>query len=186
MESEVILENLYLRVESSNSVKACLEGKSDTIHHLSVNDIKVTAKHDIAKALADTFSYNSSSVFCTDTFLSLKIKLKYTPFSSLEITSYFVLKSCDTLHRSCDIAVGPEKIHNQFLKHLPESSLLILLNIFNKIWTIGCFPSGWRKAIIILISKPGKDPLSPSSYCPIALTSCICKTMVRMINRKLI
>ena len=40
----------------------------------------------------------------------------------------------------------------------------------------------WRKAIIIPIPKPGKD----STNRPIALTSCICKTMERIINRRLV
>jgi len=34
--------------------------------------------------------------------------------------------------------------------------------------------------------KPGKDVSDPSSYRPIALTSCICKVMERMINNRLV
>ena len=67
-----------------------------------------------------------------------------------------------------------------------KSSLLLLLNIFTKIWISGDVPSDWRKAIIIPISKPGKDPTNPTNYRPIALTSCICKTMERMITRRLV
>ena len=36
--------------------------------------------------------------------------------------------------------------------------------------------------IVIPIPKPGKDPTNHTSYRPIALTSCICKAMERMIN----
>ena len=39
---------------------------------------------------------------------------------------------------------------------------------------------------MIPIPKPGKDPTNPTNYRPIALTSCICKTMERMINRGLV
>ena len=39
---------------------------------------------------------------------------------------------------------------------------------------------------VIPIPKPGKDPTNPTKYRPIALTSCICKTMERMLNRRLI
>ena len=35
------------------------------------------------------------------------------------------------------------------------------------------------------IPKPNKDQTDPTNYRPIALTSCICKTMERMINDRL-
>ena len=61
----------------------------------------------------------------------------------------------------------------------------ILLNIFNYIWTTGKFPDSWQYAIIIPIPKPGKDPAEPNIYRPIALTSCLCETLERMINKRL-
>ena len=48
------------------------------------------------------------------------------------------------------------------------------------------FPVGWREATIVPIPKPGKDHTSSLSYRPIALTSCLCKTMERMVNERLI
>ena len=39
---------------------------------------------------------------------------------------------------------------------------------------------------MIPIPKPGKDIEEPNSYRPIALTSCVCKTMERMINSRLV
>ena len=92
----------------------------------------------------------------------------------------------DALRRAHDTSAGPDALHYQLLKHLPDASLLLLLNIFNNIWLSGDFPSDWRKAIVIPIPKPGKDPTNPTNYRPIALTSCICKTMERMINRRLV
>ena len=81
--------------------------------------------------------------------------------------------------------MGPDEIHYQMLKHLPDTSLETLLNIFNCIWTTGKFPDGWQYATIIPIPKPGKDPAEPNNYRPIALTSCLCKTLERMINKRL-
>ena len=69
--------------------------------------------------------------------------------------------------------------------HLPDTSLETILNIFNYIWTTGKFPECWQYATIISIPKPGKDPAEPNNYRPIALTSCLCKTLERMINKKL-
>ena len=88
-----------------------------------------------------------------------------------------------SLNRSRDTAVGPDKIHYQFLKHLSESSLL---HAFNKIWQTSQIPSFWQEATIIPIPKPGKDHSNPTNYRPIALTSCICKTMERMVNDRLV
>ena len=39
----------------------------------------------------------------------------------------------DALHRAHDTIAGADEIHYQLLKHLPDASLLLLLNIFNKI-----------------------------------------------------
>ena len=37
-----------------------------------------------------------------------------------------------------------------------------------------------------LMAKPGKDSKDPNNYHPIAWTSCVCKTMERMINDRLV
>ena len=57
---------------------------------------------------------------------------------------------------------------------------------FNDIWASGEIPECWKEATVIPISKPGKDPKNPSNYRPISLTSCLCKTMERMINTRLV
>ena len=48
----------------------------------------------------------------------------------------------------------------------------------------GFFPESWRLATVIPIPKPGKDHAEPTNYRPIALTSCLCKTLERMINKR--
>ena len=162
-----------------------IKGKESTnsILYLSVNDRDVTSCRDIANALADNFSHNSSPAFSTDTFTYVRCKAENNninvssenvevyniPFSSEELQ--------DALRRAHDTSAGPDEIHYQLLKQLPDASLLLLLNIFNQIWISGNFPSDWRKAILIPIPKPVKDPTNPTSYCPIAWTCCNCKTM---------
>ena len=79
-------------------------------------------------------------------------------------------------------APGPDGIHNNLLKHLPEDTLKILKEILNKIWISADFPDQWRAATVIPIPKPNKDHTDPLSYRPIALTSCLCKVLERMIN----
>ena len=55
----------------------------------------------------------------------------------------------------------------------------------SSVWTTGKFPEDWTLATIIPIPKPGKDPAEPNNYRPIALTSFLCKTLERMINKRL-
>ena len=76
----------------------------------------------------------------------------------------------EAIQLSNDSATGPDEIHYQMLKHLLDTSLETLLNIFNYIWTTGEFPDDWQNATIIPIPKPGKDPAEPNNYSPIALT----------------
>ena len=55
----------------------------------------------------------------------------------------------ESLQKSHETAFGSDEIHYQILKHLPNSSLQTLLDIFNPIWRNGTFPKCWTEAIII-------------------------------------
>ena len=83
-------------------------------------------------------------------------------------------------------APGPDGIHNNLLKHLPDDTLKILKETLNKIWICTDFPQKWRAATVIPIPKPNKDHTDPLSYRPIALTSCLCNVLERMINTRFI
>ena len=178
--------NYVSKMNSQTSVKSVcnrirkIKGQdaSKTVHHLSVNDRDVTSHRDIANALADNISHNSSFTFSTDDFASVRkqAEKQSITFSSDNAEVYnrpFSMEELqDALRRAHDTSVGPDEIHYQLLKHMPSSSLLLLLNIFNKIWLSGDLPSDWRKAIVIPIPQPGKYPTNPTNYRPIALTSC--------------
>ena len=81
---------------------------------------------------------------------------------------------------------GPDQIHYEILRHLPIETLHILLDIINETWKSDTFLESWREAVIISIPKPGKDHFNLLNYRPIALTSCICKTVERMVNEHLV
>ena len=101
-----------------------------------------------------------------------------------KLLTFKELKSA--LNKAHDSSPGQDKVHYQFLKHLPFTSLSVLLDIFNDIWQSGDFPLSWREALVIPIPKPGKDASDPANYRPIALTSCLCKTLERMVNDRLV
>jgi len=92
----------------------------------------------------------------------------------------------DARSNSKDSAVSPDDIHYQMLKHLPSETLNTLLSILNDIWITGNFLSSWHQSYVVPISKPGKDTTNPTNSRPIALTSCVCKIMERMINNRLV
>ena len=75
-----------------------------------------------------------------------------------------------SLQRANDSATGLDQVHYQLLTHVPNSALSGLLKVYNHVWES------------VFRHRGGKDDLDPSNFRPIALTSCLCKTMERMIN----
>ncbi|GFN91503.1 RNA-directed DNA polymerase from mobile element jockey [Plakobranchus ocellatus] len=90
----------------------------------------------------------------------------------------------NSVNKSNESAGGP--VYYQFVRHLPESCLHTLLKLFNNIWTTGDIPPSWKEASLVPIPKFGKDLSDPYNYRPIALTSCLCKTLERTVNGRLV
>jgi len=160
--------------------------------HLKVNNNLITDKKSIADTIANTISHNSSSDHYSRQFQHYKNRAERQKpdFRSDNGENYNAEFSFtelqDALQRAHDTAVGPDDIHYMLLRKLPTNAKLVLLNIFNKVWETGDFPPEWHLATVIPIPKPGKDHTDPSNYRPIALTSCMCKIMERMVNNRLV
>jgi len=114
-------------------------------HHLKINGSTIDEPKEIANTLASTISQNSSSDHYSDEFRRFKSRKEKYPlkFDSDNTETYnepFSMAELQAaLHKAHDTAVGPDNIHYQMLKHLPESALDTLLNIFNDIWITGNF-----------------------------------------------
>ena len=170
-----------------------LKGKNilPSTQHLKIGDTFVTEKQAVANLLATTLEQNSSFTNKCASFTAKKLSLdKHPPTFHSDngecYNSVFTMPELTSALQSCgDTAPGPDEIHYQLLKHLPEKSLDILLQVYNNIWVTGVFPPAWRRALIVPIAKPGKDHTNPSNYRPIALTSCLCKLMEKMVNCRL-
>ena len=109
-------------MNSQRSVKSVwnrirkIKGKerSNTIHHLSVNDRDVTSHRDIANTLADNVSHNSSSAFSTYSFASVRKKAERQNINILSEVcnmSLSIEELQDALHRAHDSSVGPDEMH---------------------------------------------------------------------------
>ena len=149
-----------------------------------------TAK-DISNEIGQCFSKNSSSENYLDSFKMVKdgIEKETINFETNTMEYYNLpitineLTKC--INETKNTAPGPDKIHNEIIKHLPTLTLNTLLRIFNDIWQENTFPKEWHKAITIPIPKEQKDHTDPINYRPIALTNCLCKIMEKIINKRL-
>ena len=126
------------------------KNKSPSYTHLNMvgTDSKATSKTDNADTLGETFCNNSSSFNYSESFRKIKteqekVKLNFKSQNNEIYNKDFNLDELvEAIQLSHDSATGPDEIHYQMLKHLPDTSLENLLNIFNYIWTTGKFPDG--------------------------------------------
>ena len=109
--------------------------KSPNYTHLNHVDAETKSKSK-ADTFGETFANNSSPQTYTETFRKVKneqekIKLNFKSTNSEDYNKLFNLDELlEAINQSHDSATGPDEIHYQMLKHLPESSLLIYLMIF--------------------------------------------------------
>ena len=138
-----------------------------------------TDPKDIANEHAIVFTDNSSSAHYSATFQAIKeqeeVKIDFTSDNIEVFNKPIRLRDLRrSIMKAQPRAPGPDGI------------LKILKEILNKIGISTDFPQQWRAATVIPIPKPNKDHTDPLSYRPIALTSCLCNVLERMINTSII
>ena len=163
------------------------------MHHLKDdNGTLITDRVEIANTLGAAIEKSSSSNNYSKEFQSIKAqkekqKINFKTNRNLRYNKKFTMRDLKrSLKKSNISSPGPDQIHYEILRHLPIETLHILLDIINETWKSDTFPESWREALIISIPKPGKGHFNPLNYRPIALTSCICKTVERMVNERLV
>ena len=152
----------------------------------------ITNPQDVANHIGEKWAERWTLGTTHPTFLRYKRASERSPidFACSESLAFNDVFTFDELERAIrhlrSTAAGPDSIHNDMLKKLSDQSLSALLSFYNHIWTSHEFPSGWREAVIIPILKQGKDGTDALHYRPIALTSCVCKLLESMVNRRLV
>ncbi|GBN07208.1 putative RNA-directed DNA polymerase from transposon BS [Araneus ventricosus] len=159
---------------------------------LHTENTQYSSPADIVNIIGQSFAKMSSADSYSPTFLATKRRAEHIPLNfrthrHLPYNSQFKMSELKkALNDAHDTSPGPDGIAYILLRHLSTTSLSNLLYLFNRIWIEQKFPTQWHEAIVIPILKPGKDSGNPLSYRPIALTNCMCKTLERMINTRLI
>lgn len=96
-------------------------------------------------------------------------------FQTTEITK--VIKE----HLKPNKSPGYDLIAPKMIMELPACAINYIKILFNSITKLGHFPQQWKKSIIIMIPKPGKDKALASSYRPISLLSCLSKLFEKLL-----
>ena len=183
------LNNFKIHQNYINKLKSSSKSKKvwDMIRKISGKNTSSPIKHLSKNNSKNSSSTNYSKPFQNIEKNAVKTKLNFKSNNLEDYNQPFSLSElADCIMKSHNTAVGPDEIHYEFLKQLTSCSLDFLFHVFNEVLVSGKFPTSWKQATIIPIPKPGKDDTDPSNYRPIALTSCLCKTLERMINTRLI
>ena len=82
-------------------------------------------------------------------------------------------------------STGPDMLHIRILRALENKLARPLTHIFNNSVETGIIPEHWKSANVTAIHKKGSRH-EPGNCRPISLTSVVCKTMERLVKRRLI
>jgi len=145
----------------------------------------------VANIMASHFSNVSSSNNYRPQFKLIKQRDELIPLDFSTDTSQPIncpitpAELSSALGRCRRSAPGSDGVHYDMVKHLSDTATQRLLDIYNRIWLRHEFPSQWRTATLLPFLKPNKPNSLATSYRPIALTSCLCKLMERIVNSRL-
>ncbi|GFV53288.1 putative RNA-directed DNA polymerase from transposon X-element [Trichonephila clavipes] len=185
--SSTTSQQLWRKVKAANGLY-----RDFNIPILETSTALYSSPLDVANLIGKTFASVSSSDSYSPAFQATKNRLERTPINfrcrqplpyNCDFDMFELKRALSSAHNT---SPGPDGISYVLLRHLSEDSLVSLLYLFNRIWREQVYPTQWQEAIVIPILKPGKDPKNPLSYRPIALTSCLCKTLERMVNARLV
>lgn len=147
---------------------------------------------DIADHFADFFATTSATAGYSEHFLNSKVNREANVLDlqsggdTMLNQDFSIHELFQALHDCKGTSVGPDDIGYPMIKHLPFHCKVSLLKAYNTIWSTGEIPTSWKQSVIIPIVKPGENGKLASGYRPISLTSCLSKTMERMVNHRLI
>lgn len=147
----------------------------NVIKHLTKNNVLITDVKDIANTLGQNFAHNSSNNNYTPEFQQYKQSREHHPinFTSKNTEPYNMLLTMEELNNALqstqDSSPGSDEIHYQFLKHLPDTSLLLLLNIFRMFGQVVLFRQVGNKQLLLPSPNRARTTLIQTATAPLLL-----------------
>lgn len=140
-----------------------------------------------AKEKADLFAYHLSGIFLPheDTLINPTPENPTppeTPPTPIPSVTPKDIKS-EIQRLNLKKTPGLDQITSRMLRELPRKGIVLLTYIFNAILRLQYWPTEYKKAEIVLIPKPGKEPSYVTSYRPISLLSVTSKLLERLVLR---
>ena len=138
---------------------------------------------DKANLLNDVFT-NENTSLAKESF----------PFGPSPNQPTFDLKTVSPKEVACTLkslpnkySSGSDEISYRLLKEAGPGLVGPLVSLFNRSLALRQVPDEWREAVVTPIFKGGKkDRQNPSNYRPISLTSCVARTMEKVVNAKIL
>ena len=146
----------------------------------------ITDARDKARVFLDQFSTAHPSNLQTNRYYEEVITSSSTSKTPCVLNDPITMEEIENcLPTSKSNAVGIDLIHNGMLRNLSGPNKIALKHLMNTLLTSAFVPSQWKESIIVPLLKPGKQEDDPNSYRPVALTSCLCKAMKRILDNRL-
>jgi exonuclease III/ribonuclease HI len=169
-----------------------LRGKfrNNGINSVKIENRLITDRKEITEKLAlkfkeitDIKKYNKKTQELIQNEKNFEIPEDNQEVYNLDITINEIKKA---IQHCKGTSPGPDEISYEMLKKAPIELIEKILLLFNRILREKQIPRNWKKTFSIPIPKPKKDPKIPENLRTIQLSSCLCKTMEKIINKRLV
>ena len=156
------IKPIYTNGETFETKKEIADYIAEKIQHQSSNE-KATNAFKVYRAIEDQKLYNFEGQDQTE-----------KPITWYEFEN--------TLKRCGLSAMGPDEINYLMLKKMDKTHQEKIYDLFKTIWNHGQYPTPWKTADIVPLTKPGKDLTDPR---PISLTNCMARIFDKLVNTRL-
>jgi hypothetical protein len=138
-----------------------------------------------AEYFAGVFQPNSPNIDAND--LEILEYLDTPNQLELPIKPFMPAEVRDIINNNLNAKKSPgyDLITGKILKELPLKGLLLLTAIFNAVLRIDHFPVAWKKALVVVVPKPGKPLNQLTSYRPISLLPVASKVFEKLFLKRL-